>query len=293
MHTFFAFSRQQKSAVFFLLLCITGLQCLYFFIDFSPGKTADPHPEAWIAFQQQIDSLKQIEAENRKPRLYPFNPNYLTGYKGYTLGMSVAEIDRLSAYRKTGKFINSAREFQQVTQISDSLLRVLQPYFKFPQWTSSGQQPEKGSRKSSEKNPAATARSAAKKDLNAVTAAELKALPGIGEVLSGRIIKFRDRLGGFLVEEQLYDVYGLSAEVAEGVLQRYAVVTPPQIRKININTATAEELSTVAYLRYKAVRALIAYRDSVGKIQSLEELSKIQYIPIEKINRIKLYLKIE
>jgi hypothetical protein len=53
--------------------------------------------------------------------LYPFNPNFITDFKGYKLGMSVQEIDLLE-YRKGNKYVNSPKEFQAVTQVSDSLL---------------------------------------------------------------------------------------------------------------------------------------------------------------------------
>jgi hypothetical protein len=46
--------------------------------------------------------------------------------------MSVQEID-LMEYRKGNKYVNSPKEFQAVTQVSDSLLNV-SPYFKFPDW---------------------------------------------------------------------------------------------------------------------------------------------------------------
>ena len=76
-------------------------------------------------FHKQIDSLRAIEIEKRKPKIYPFNPNYITDYKGVQLGMSLNEIDRLLAFRKTNKFVNSKNEFQQVTKISDSLLNKI------------------------------------------------------------------------------------------------------------------------------------------------------------------------
>ncbi len=63
--------------------------------------------------QSQIDSLKNVEVEKRKPKKYPFNPNYITDYKGAQFGMSTQEIDRLLAFRKQKKFINSASQFQE------------------------------------------------------------------------------------------------------------------------------------------------------------------------------------
>lgn len=48
--------------------------------------------------------------------------------------MSTQEIDRLLAFRKENKYVNSAEEFQQVTKVSDSLLKIISPFFKFPDW---------------------------------------------------------------------------------------------------------------------------------------------------------------
>ncbi len=289
--TYLVFTRKQRSGIFFLLILIVAFQCIYFFVDLTPEHHTNQ--EDWIAFQQKTDSLKQIEAENRKPKIYPFNPNYITDHKGYTLGMSTAEIDRLLVYRDSGKFVNSAREFQQVTGVSDSLLKEIQPRFKFPEWITSRKKTAKAKPKVS--HPSSTNKSlpVTKKDINTVTAEELKVIRGIGNVLSERIIKFRKRLGGFLIDEQVYDVYGLKTEVANTILERYTVLKPPQIQKININTATVKELAAIAYIRYKDAYAILNYMESKGKIESFEELTEIPDFPIEKIDRIKLYLEIE
>ncbi|MEM9687053.1 MAG: helix-hairpin-helix domain-containing protein [Bacteroidota bacterium] len=289
--SYFKFTKTQRSGILFLLLLIILLQCIYFFVDFTPEKDYDGYSKKWIAFQHTIDSLKQIEAANSKPKMYPFNPNYITDYKGYVLGMSTAEIDRLLRYRDSGKFINSAREFQRVTKISDSLLRKIQPWFTFPDWVTNRKKSLKDKPKVRTGISGNIIVSKVKKDLNTVTAQELKTIRGIGEVLSGRIVKFRKRLGGFSVDKQLYDVYGLSAEVVVSVLQHYTVLEPPDIRKINVNTASAKELSSIAYIRYAMAKAILTYREQVGEIKSLEELTKIQDFPIEKIDRIKLYLE--
>ena len=48
--------------------------------------------------------------------------------------MSNEQIDRLLAFREQGKWINSKEQFQEVTLVSDSLLNVISPLFKFPDW---------------------------------------------------------------------------------------------------------------------------------------------------------------
>ncbi len=129
-----------------------------------------------------------------------------------------------------------------------------------------------------------------KSDLNLATELEIKAIRGIGNVLAARIVKFRNALGGFLVDEQLYDVYGLRPEVAERLLRQYEVKRKPHVEKISINSATAFEISRVAYISYPLALKIVQYRDSVGSLRSFDELTKLQDFPLDKIGRIKLYL---
>ena len=131
-----------------------------------------------------------------------------------------------------------------------------------------------------------------KSDLNLATREELMAISGIGEVLSARIIKFRDRLGGFLVVDQLYDVYGLEPEVVAKALERFEVVSLPEVEKINLNEASAEELSRLIYISPELARQIIGYRQRNGSIDSFDELSAIEDFPADKIERIRLYLSL-
>jgi competence ComEA-like helix-hairpin-helix protein len=132
----------------------------------------------------------------------------------------------------------------------------------------------------------------ARKDINSATASDLKTIYGIGDKLSERIIKFRNRLGGFLVEEQLQDVYGLEQEVMDRILEKYTVLVQPNIRVININTASVQEMAELIYIDTELAIKIIKYRESVGTIHSLDELMSIEGFPTERIARIKLYLQL-
>jgi len=83
--------------------------------------------------QSKLDSIKNALPKD-SIKIFSFNPNFITDYKGYSLGISPEELDRLFLFRQKGKFVNSAKEFQNVTQISDSLLNIISPLFKFPAW---------------------------------------------------------------------------------------------------------------------------------------------------------------
>jgi DNA uptake protein ComE-like DNA-binding protein len=305
----FKYSKQQRSGIFFLLLIIVVFQVGYFVLGRSSfGDTKNP-VTVDLELQAKIDSLKNLASQQDSIKIYPFNPNFITDYKGYVLGMSVAEIDRLLAFRKQNNYVDSPEGFQKVTGVSDSLLDVISPYFKFPEWTKVSRWSSVGSGQysvgskqfsvGSGQSPVGRGQFSGKstweglgeiKDLNTVSAEELKSINGIGEKLSARIVKFRDKLGGFLIDAQLYDVYGLSPEVAKRTLKRYRVLDPPQITKININTASAAELAKLVYIPYQVGQRIVEYRTKVGTISSYSELTLIEEFPSDKIDRIKLYL---
>lgn len=287
----FKFNKQERSGIFFLLAIIVLLQLVYAFSTsiFQESTSVANKIELDGVAQEQINILKEKALENDSLKIYPFNPNYITDYRGYKLGMSTQEIDRLHLYRSSNKFVNSAEEFQNVTLISDSLLQKIAPYFKFPEWvkSTSSQKSIEANVVKFNKKPNVTN---TVKDLNTASAQDLKVIYGIGEKLATRIIKFRDRLGGFLIEDQLYDVYGLKPEVAQKVLMKFKVQTKPEIVKINVNTANASEISKLVYLNYQVSSNIVAYRKQVGEIKSIDELKKIEGFPSDKINRITLYL---
>ncbi|WP_245731602.1 ComEA family DNA-binding protein [Kriegella aquimaris] len=246
------------------------------------------------ATQSQIDILKkEVVTNDSVVRIYPFNPNFITDYKGYTLGMSAEEIDRLHAFRKQNKFANSAEEFQKVTMISDSLLSVISPYFKFPEWTKTENKKPFKAKLYPNRNNENLATNVVRSnvlDLNSATAEDLQSISGIGEKLSARIVKYRELLNGFLIDEQLYEVYYLDREVAEKVLKKYKVLSKPKIEKININKASIAEISKLTYIKYSVAKEIVAYREINGSITSFDELKDIVDFPADKIDRIKLYL---
>ena len=282
----FTFTKQQRSGIFALLLLILILQCAYFFVDFS-SEEFQINQNDLAQYQAEIDSLKQIEIQKNKPKIYPFNPNFITDYKGYTLGMSLEEIDRLHTYRNQNKWINSVSDFQRVTKVSNSLLTKISPYFKFPDWVTNPKPKTQYSHSDNNKPKSFDQ----KQNLNTATAEQLKRVNGIGEKLSERIVTYRTKLGGeFISDIQLQDVYGLSPEVIQRTLNEFTVKNPNPISKLNLNKATLEELVTIQHIDYEIAHFIIQERTLRDGFKSLSELTKVKDFPVNKIEIIKLYL---
>jgi len=251
----FRYNKRQRNGVFSFLLLILILQGFYYYASNTSKRTID----ADIELQQlrsQLDSLKQVKTKAYKR--YKFNPNFISDEKGYLLGMSVKEIDRLLAYRSNNKWINSNKDFQEVTEISDSLLHQLSPFFQFPTHTK-----VKVSKKVSDsKEPVFNV----KQDINKATEAQLKKIYGIGDKLSVRIIKYRVRLKGYSYMNQLDEVYGLKGEALIHLKSQFKVAKLPVIEKMNVNTASFKEVLSIIYIDYETTKLIFNYKDSVAKI---------------------------
>jgi len=285
--SYFKFTRGQQTGVFFLFVIIVVFQLGYFFADFSSFSSTSPEKEKWLSLQSQIDSLKQ-EKLDYVPKIYPFNPNFITDYKGYKLGMSVQEIDRLLAFRKENKYVNSANEFQTVTNVSDSLLNAISPYFKFPDWVTN--------KKEYKENKKYHYEAFAKKektiiiDINQASQEDLIKIYGIGEAISLRILKFKESLGGFVSMEQMNDVWGLSPEVIENLNSHFKISGIPNLKKIDINNASIKELSDFPYFKFPISKNIVTYRSMNGDFKNIEDLTKIKGLSIDKAKIIALYL---
>lgn len=285
----FAFNKSQRNGIFLLVIIILILfYGMYYVNNSSSFNIFSTNEDSLVSFQHYIDSLKLKKQEKKTYKIYPFNPNFITDYKGYVLGMSPKEIDRLHEFREKDKWINSKADFKKVTGVSDSLLYEISPYFKFPDWVI-----EKRKRKKTKTAEKTELSFREKKDLNSATKKELQKINGIGEAYSTRIIRYRTKIGGFVDNIQLKDIYGLDYKIEQKVLEKFTVKNPPQIQKIDINKATLIQLSEIIYFNYELAREIIDYRILNEGIDTFEELAKIDDFPSHKIDRIKLYLQIK
>jgi competence ComEA-like helix-hairpin-helix protein len=278
------YSKSQRIGILLFFVLILFLEGVYYCIDFSLPVTITAAEKAWMAKQQELDQLKQYSAK-KTVVIYPFNPNFISDYKGYKLGMSVAEIDRLLAYRRQQKFVNSAAEFQAVTHVSDSLLKTMAPYFKFPDWVA-----HRKDKPSFAYKKYTTEEKAVVLDLNTATKEDLMKIYGIGDKISDRILAEKEKLGAFVSMDQLADVWGLSPEVVEKLNDSFVIKSTLNLKRININMASVKELSGFPFFRYALAKEIVIYRSMHGRIK-IEDLSKIKGFPVDKIKIIALYLE--
>jgi len=127
-------------------------------------------------------------------------------------------------------------------------------------------------------------------DLNLSTAEELTALPGIGPVLSVRIIRYRNLLGGFVDRSQLAEVFGLDSSVVR-LIESRLTVTLDSVRPLSLDSVTFGDLARHPYLGYEAARRITRYRSMSEAPVTLEAMVSSGVITRDQAERIAPYVR--
>ncbi|EPH08293.1 hypothetical protein HMPREF9713_03245 [Myroides odoratimimus CCUG 12700] len=287
---FYYYTKSQKRGLFFLVLLVIAIQLYIYYPRSSDQHIVDQYSTLFNdEYQKQISLLDSINtiAIAKRDTIYPFNPNFITDYRGFVLGMSTEEIDRLLSFRKENKYVNSAKEFQQVTQVSDEWLKTYSTYFKFPDWVNN----PKVKREYVEYSKPKVDVPIVAICINSATLEDLQKVRGIGPYYADKIMKEREKYGGFVSVQQLKFVYGLSEEVVNELYRHFKVMNAPTVTTLNINEASINQLKELPYMNYYIAREVVKHRSMNGDFVNKEGLLQIEKFPIDKIDIISLYLR--
>lgn len=288
------FSKGHYFGIAILLLLIGLLQLFFYLIDnkiSSDDFVLSQEEKKWLLVQNEIDSLKEVNQENAG-KIYPFNPNFISDYKGYKLGMTIAQIDKLHNLRKQNKYVNSNAEFQKLTGVSNDWMKQYAPYFKFPDWVT------KKSASKFQTNFENKYQKFEKKetkivvqDINTANQADLEKVYMIGEKLALKIISEREKFGGFANMEQIGFIWGISPEAIEDLNKKFQIKSAGNLKKIKINELSIKELQQFPYFNYTIAKNIVTYRSMNGEIKNIEDLTNVKQFPVEKLKIIAVYLE--
>lgn len=217
--------------------------------------------------------------------LFRFDPNTVSAADLKRLGLNRKLIRTLINYRMHGGKFRKPEDMNRIYGMNSAIYSRLSPYIIIPV-SDERQMPIKNKMPIENKIVAITP-----KDINLADSADLIALNGIGQVLSRRIIKFRNALGGFYDTRQLAEVYGIS-DSALAEVYRFFYADTAQIRKINLNTASEGEMARHPYIGKFAARSIIRYRSSVQQIISADEMKTNGLLTSEQFKKVEKYLRI-
>lgn len=222
----------------------------------------------------------------RKINPFTFDPNTLSAEGWMKLGYSQKQAQAAEKYRQRGGVFRKKDDLKKLFFVDEDDFQILEPYIVIEKI------PEK--ERSHEHNTANAHRTAEIKkiELNTADTTDLKELRGIGSGYAKRIVKYRERLGGFCRPEQLLEVYGFTQELYEKVAPNITI-DGDEVRKINLNTATVDQLKRHPYLDYYQAKAIVNYREKSGKFTNVNDLLKANLIYPETFEKIKPYLVVQ
>jgi competence ComEA-like helix-hairpin-helix protein len=129
-------------------------------------------------------------------------------------------------------------------------------------------------------------------DINTADTSAFISLPGIGSKLASRIILFRDKLGGFYSIDQIGETYGLPDSTFQKIKQ-YLKIDNPSLKKIDLNTATVDDLKIHPYIRLSLANPIVAYRNEHGAFSKIEDIKKVMAVTDEIYKKIAPYLALQ
>ena len=292
IRSYFTFSKKELNGIILLItliLIVLSFPAIYRYyspVSFYDMEAFDTEMQE---FQEQIkrSDANQKEKEVAQADYFIFDPNGLDEEYWRRLGLSGRQIKVIYKYEaKGGRFYNK-EDVRKMYSISAEQYLKLEPYIRIAKTTSQEKENRKVSLFNSDPEKKNTKRVMI--EINSADSAMLTEIRGIGPAFASRIIRYRDRLGGFYKIEQLKEVYGIDS-IKYRQIEDQISLNSDQIIQININSATFELLKKHPYLSYKQMNAVLQYRRQHGPFKTIDELKKVTLLNEEIIRKIEPYI---
>ncbi len=230
-------------------------------------------------------SVKEIKIQSI---LFDFNPNTETKNGLVKLGIDPYVAARMINYRKYKPF-RIKSDILKTYGFDSVLYKKLASYILLPE-NLANTEVKKPSFQSKTTNyvPKLT-----KIDINNADSLQFEKIYGIGSKLASRILKYRNKLGGFISMDQLKEVYGLDTTVLAELGKKMYILDNYHPAKIRINFATVDDLKQHPYIGYKFAKTIISYRNTHGGIKSEADLMDIKILSLEEVQKMNPYLEYE
>jgi competence ComEA-like helix-hairpin-helix protein len=312
---YLSFTRRDRIGI----IVILALFLIIFFLPkiISTNTASKPvnADTAWIAAMKKLER-KEIENDNQqnkqynddnsnnyqydrsssnyygKPKgeLFYFDPNTLSTEGWQRLGLRDKTIHTIQNYLSKGGHFKKPEDLQKIYGLFPNEFERIAPYIKIEPTGETKNNKEFTDKTPTENQPVKTYASRyAVIDINSADTTAFISLPGIGSKLAARIVNFRDKLGGFYSVAQVGETFGLPDSTFQKIKQ-YLKLENTSIKKININTATVDELKIHPYIKWSLANPIVAYRNEHGPFSKVEDIKKVMTVTEEIYNKIAPYL---
>lgn len=227
---------------------------------------------------------RSVEKGFSEGELFLFDPNTTSAEDWQRMGLNVKTSKTIINYRSKGGRFYKPEDLQKIWGMPEGFYSRVK---KFVRITANKKEYQryndiKPMYERKEKKPVVI-------NINEADTSALISLPGIGSKLSARIVAFREKLGGFYSVAQIGETYGLPDSTFQKI-KSSLLVDANAIRKINVNTATKDELKVHPYIRWNLANVIVEYRNQHGPFKNLDDLKNIVLIDEEVFRKIVPYL---
>ena len=237
----------------------------------------------------RISNKKKFLPREKAGELFYFDPNTLDDEGWKRLGIREKTAGTIRHYLEKGGHFKDPGDIRKIWGFHEDEVQRLLPFVRIR----AGATTIITERKTMDHKPDPAPKYIFKTvDINTADTTAFIALPGIGSKLANRIVKFRDKLGGFYTPEQVGETFALPDSTFRKIRSRL-ILHEPSVKKININIATLEELKMHPYIRYNLANAIIQYRQQHGRFAVIADLKKIMTVTDEMYNKLLPYLSVE
>lgn len=216
---------------------------------------------------------------------FPFDPNTAPEEVLLKLGLPQKIVSNIIKFRSKGGKFKVKKDFAKIYGLGQDMYSKLEQNIQLPDSSTF--------KKEYKKTFPKTVYTQISFDINTADTTALIALRGIGGKLAGRIIKFRDGLGGIINLDQYKEIYGLDSVALKSLHEQTFVSKNFHPKKINLKTATLMELQTHPYLSRKEAQIIFNFIKQHPEISSPKDLEGIRVISKEKRDMLMPYLLIE
>ncbi len=297
LRDFLYFSKYDRRSI--VVLALLAVICVATLLIMRGYREEEPPAEA-ATQAVKSDSLNHSAAEERLSErsitMKEFDPNTVDSATLVSLGLSPSQARVFIRYRRSGAVFRSPESLSRVYTLSDTDLDRLIPYARIGDKYK--QKPKSERRQYKEIDTQRTSKPHSPYpekfkqptivDPNTADTLTLQRVPGIGRWISRSIVEQRDRLGGFHSVSQLVEV----KHFPEEALKWFRIdSTTVDVRKININKASFQQLNRHPYISYEQARDLTNFIRLYGKIVGTQALRRPAIFTPEETERLQPYLE--
>ena len=227
--------------------------------------------------------------------LFPFDPNTADSTQLLRLGLQAWQVRSIYRYRAKGGCFRKPSDFARLYGLTKRQYEVLVPYIIIGEdyRPAADYYGEKNTRTMNEEKPAEAKTYSYPQKLkpgqqviaNSADTTELMKIPGIGSYYAKAIIRYREQLGGFASISQLREIDGFPESAMS-----YIHINPQEVRKLNINKLTLNQLRKHPYINFYQAKEICDYRRLKGPIHSLQDLKLLKDFPPAEIERLTPYI---